>query len=83
MGTAEGAWRWRRGALGRVLDVDLRRPEVEIHVFVTDSGYWWGQLLFAIGGAGFDARRPRQRPFWRSIAMAPRKAHSTRGSGPS
>ena len=66
-----GAGLWRRLPCPRV---DLRQPEVEIHVFITDRGYWWGQLLFTIDGAAFDARRPRRRPFWRSIAMAPRKA---------
>lgn len=66
-----GAGLWRRLPYPRV---DLRRPDVEVHVFVTEHGYWWGELLFVLDRAGFEARRPHRRPFWRSIAMPPRKA---------
>ncbi|MGI8422553.1 MAG: RsmD family RNA methyltransferase [Chloroflexota bacterium] len=54
--------------------VDLVAPDVAIHVFATARGLWWGIPYFTIDGAAFTARRPTSRPFWRSIAMAPRKA---------
>jgi tRNA (guanine10-N2)-dimethyltransferase len=54
--------------------VDLARPDTELHVFATSGGLWWGRLLHAFGGRAFEARRPRTRPFWRSVALGPRKA---------
>ncbi|HEX2184604.1 MAG TPA: methyltransferase domain-containing protein [Chloroflexota bacterium] len=54
--------------------VDLTHPETELHVFATPDGFWWGQLLHAFDGRAFAARHPQRRPFWRSVALAPRKA---------
>jgi tRNA (guanine10-N2)-dimethyltransferase len=64
---------WRRLRAPRV---DLVRPDTELHVFATPRGFWWGRLLHAFDGAAFAARRPRARPFWRSVALGPRKARS-------
>lgn len=66
-----GGQMWRRLSQPRV---HLDRPDTEIHVFITTSGFWWGRRLYAIDGRAFTARRPNARPFWRSIAMSPRKA---------
>jgi len=54
--------------------VDLEHPDTEIHVFVTPDGFRWGRLLFTTDSSAFTARHPNRRPFWRSIAMPPRKA---------
>jgi tRNA (guanine10-N2)-dimethyltransferase len=54
--------------------VDLTDPDTEIHVFVTACGCRWGVLLWGTDSAGFEARRAHRRPFWRSIAMPPRRA---------
>jgi tRNA (guanine10-N2)-dimethyltransferase len=62
---------WRRLRAPRV---DLGHPDTELHVFATPRGFWWGRLLHAFDGAAFAARRPRARPFWRSVALGPRKA---------
>ena len=54
--------------------VDLRRPETEIHLFVTPSGNYWGHPLIVIDGDQFAPREPHKRPFWRSMALPQRKA---------
>lgn len=66
---ARQVWRRVRGPRA-----DLVHPDTEIHVFATPTGFWWGVLLHAVDQAAFDARRPRDRPFWRSTALAPRRA---------
>ena len=62
---------WRRL---RQPQVDLAHPDTDIHVFSTPTGLWWGKLLYEFDGHAFEARRPRSRPFWRSVALSPRKA---------
>jgi tRNA (guanine10-N2)-dimethyltransferase len=62
---------WRRLPAPRV---DLHMPDAAIHVFVTAGGLWWGRLTSSLDAPAFTARRPTSRPFWRSTAMAPRKA---------
>ncbi|HET7768787.1 MAG TPA: hypothetical protein VFN74_08410 [Chloroflexota bacterium] len=54
--------------------VDLRRPETEIHLFITPSGLYWGRPLIVIDGEQFAPREPHRRPFWRSMALPQRKA---------
>ena len=54
--------------------VDLTSPETEIDVFVTQGAQFWGRLLWSADAKGFAEREPRGRPFWRSVALAPRKA---------
>ncbi|MDQ3699957.1 MAG: TRM11 family methyltransferase, partial [Chloroflexota bacterium] len=75
--TARGLEREIGRELWRLLPqprVDLERPDTEVHVFVTAGGLWWGRPFRRMDGRGFAARHPQRRPFWRSIAMAPRKA---------
>jgi putative methyltransferase (TIGR01177 family) len=62
---------WRRLRHPRV---DLRHPDTELHVFVTPGGCWWGQLMHRFDQRIFEARHPRRRPFWRSVALSPRQA---------
>jgi hypothetical protein len=54
--------------------MDLARSDTELHVFAAPRGSWWGRLLHAFDGRAFEARRPRTRPFWRSVTLGPRKA---------
>src|SRR5438309_60993 len=49
--------------------VSLRRPDTELHAFVTQGGVWWGRLRERVSDSDFAAREPQRRPFFRSYWM--------------
>ncbi len=64
---------WRGLARPRV---DLARPVTELHAVLDGETAWWGRLLHRFITDSFDARAPRQRPFWRSISVDPRRSRA-------
>ncbi len=56
------------------LRVDLSKPDVLVHAFITEKGLYAGPLLARLNYRVLESRRPKMRPFRHPSALMPRLA---------
>ena len=57
-------------------NVSLEKPDVEIHIVITDERIFVGRKLSVIDRSGFEKRKAQYRPFFSPISLHPRLARA-------